>query len=143
MSPNIPQNHHWISEQNSNSHGTFSSCLQSELGFTRSGLYKASPMRQGSYGQFILGPMSQRTSVSLLLGLYTPREVISGMALNPSRAWRWENPSATVCVCVCVRVRVCVCVYARVHVCRAWSLLPSATLCVCVCVCVCDMPLPH
>ena len=108
MSPKIPKNYHCMSEQNSNSYGTFSPCLQSELGFTHLGPYKASLMRQGSCGQFILGsgPMSQKTSVWSLL------------------------PSATVYVCACVRACV-----RSMCVCRAWSLLPSATVWVCVWVC--------
>ena len=109
MSPKIPKNYHCMSEQNSNSYGTFSSCLQSELGFTHLGPYKASPMRQGSCGQFIpgSGPMSQKTSVWSLL------------------------PSATVYVCVCACVRsVCVCVYAGPGV------FSHQQQCMCVCVCV-------
>ena len=118
MSPKIPKNYHCMSEQNSNSYGTFSSCLQSELGFTHLGPYKASPMRQGSCGQFIpgSGPMSQKTSVWSLL------------------------PSATVYVCVCARAcAVCVCVCMQ----GLESSPISNSVCVCVCVCVCVRACVH
>ena len=130
-----------MSEQNSNSYGTFSSCLQSELGFTHLGPYKASPMRQGSCGQFIpgSGPMSQKTSVWSLLPSATVYVCVCARACAVCvcvcmQGLESSPISNSVCVCVCVCV--CACVRAQcVCVCTAWSLLPSATVWVCVWVC--------
>lgn len=130
-----------MSEQSSNSYGTFSSCLQSELGFTHSGPYKASPMRQGCRGQFILGsgPASQKTTVSLSTwSLYTQG---SGLrhGSKPQQSLESSPISSSVCVCAHVHVQY-VCARAQcVHVCVVC--LRACAVCVCThahaqCVCV-------